>query len=437
MSAPTYLIYHIAERDAWESTEDTYRPVGFESEGFVHCSRWSQVRPVAKAMFAGRDDLVLLEIDPIFLQADVRYEDLYESGERYPHVYGPIPREAVIGELKVRWDESGEPVFARPGNPDSLALVPAGEDDLDLLARLNEELREDEGCRDSMDRAALRKRMAGFLASDYEAWFVAFANDAVERTGTAGDGAASARVANDGARVAAYALVRTSAKPLYLRQLSVRRGLRRTGVGRRAVDLLAAHYGASDLDVDVLAWNEAAKRFWHGAGFEDRSVSMRWTRGEDTRQAPAAPAGEPRLEVVVDAAERASAFLLERLRAYNDAVSPYHRAVREPGSTQALAVMLTGEDGRWVGGATGTVLWGWLDVDYVWVSEEYRGRGHGRRLLLELERQAAARGADRSRLSTFSFQARGLYEKLGYRVAGELADFPPGGALYWMRKDGL
>lgn len=30
-----------------------------------------------------------------------------------------------------------------------------------------------------------------------------------------------------------------------------------------------------------------------------------------------------------------------------------------------------------------------------------------------------------------------MYEKLGYRVVGEMIDLPPGGAMYWMRKDGL
>jgi hypothetical protein len=30
-----------------------------------------------------------------------------------------------------------------------------------------------------------------------------------------------------------------------------------------------------------------------------------------------------------------------------------------------------------------------------------------------------------------------MYEKFGYRVVGEMTDLPPGGAFYWMRKDGL
>ncbi|MFW6228989.1 MAG: GNAT family N-acetyltransferase, partial [Alkalispirochaeta sp.] len=110
---------------------------------------------------------------------------------------------------------------------------------------------------------------------------------------------------------------------------------------------------------------------------------------------------------------------------------------REPGGDQEVAVMLEAADGGWLGGISGTVHWGWLDIDDLWVSEGYRGLGYGRALLLELERRCAALGATRAMLSTFSFQARGFYEKLGYSVVGEMTDLPPGGAMYWMRKDGL
>jgi hypothetical protein len=51
------------------------------------------------------------------------------------------------------------------------------------------------------------------------------------------------------------------------------------------------------------------------------------------------------------------------------------------------------------------------------------------------EGEARARGCSRAKLRTFSFQARGFYEKEGYRIVGELRDDPPGKIFYWMRKD--
>jgi hypothetical protein len=37
-------------------------------------------------------------------------------------------------------------------------------------------------------------------------------------------------------------------------------------------------------------------------------------------------------------------------------------------------------------------------------------------------------------LDTREFQARPFYERAGYRVFGELSDFPPGWKAYWMEK---
>jgi hypothetical protein len=37
-------------------------------------------------------------------------------------------------------------------------------------------------------------------------------------------------------------------------------------------------------------------------------------------------------------------------------------------------------------------------------------------------------------LDTFSFQARGFYEKLGYCVFGTLDDYPPGHSRFYLTK---
>jgi hypothetical protein len=50
------------------------------------------------------------------------------------------------------------------------------------------------------------------------------------------------------------------------------------------------------------------------------------------------------------------------------------------------------------------------------------------------ERHAITRGCKGAYLSTFSFQARPLYEGLGYRVFGEQTDYPKGHSLYHLAK---
>ncbi len=74
-----------------------YEPPSLAAEGFVHCSTVGQAAGTARLLFAGTSDLLLLVIDPRRLGgAEVRWEDSYGIGREFPHVYGAIPREAIV-----------------------------------------------------------------------------------------------------------------------------------------------------------------------------------------------------------------------------------------------------------------------------------------------------------------------------------------------------
>lgn len=90
-------LLHMAEPDAWAAApaDGAYRPASLATEGFVHCSTEAQLAGTYRRYYEGRTDLVLLEVDPARLGgAEVRWEE-GSGGERFPHVYGPIPVEAV------------------------------------------------------------------------------------------------------------------------------------------------------------------------------------------------------------------------------------------------------------------------------------------------------------------------------------------------------
>jgi len=91
------VIYHIVPREDWQAFRDAedYRGDSLETEGFIHCSTWAQLLEVANHWFPGRDDLLLLKIDPARLSAQVRCED-GGNGQLFPHVYGPIEKRAIV-----------------------------------------------------------------------------------------------------------------------------------------------------------------------------------------------------------------------------------------------------------------------------------------------------------------------------------------------------
>ena len=98
-------LYHLVPAEEWSEVVHAYEPPSLEEEGFVHCSGRDQVARVAAHLFAGRQDLLLLEIDPSRLSAEVVWEDLYGLEEDFPHIYGPIERSAVLRVLAFPPDE--------------------------------------------------------------------------------------------------------------------------------------------------------------------------------------------------------------------------------------------------------------------------------------------------------------------------------------------
>lgn len=72
-------------------------------------------------------------------------------------------------------------------------------------------------------------------------------------------------------------------------------------------------------------------------------------------------------------------------------------------------------DGNCLGGITAWRADELVMVDLLWVADDCRGNGLGRRLLSAVEAEGRRLGALRVELNTFGFQAPGFYEKLGYR----------------------
>jgi uncharacterized protein (DUF952 family) len=111
------VILHICSRDEWDAAEQegALVPASLDEVGFVHCSDFGTVALPANALFAGRDDMLLLVIDPAALDAPVRWEagvPPHPDGIWFPHVYGPINVGAVVAAVGFR--PTAEGVFRLP-----------------------------------------------------------------------------------------------------------------------------------------------------------------------------------------------------------------------------------------------------------------------------------------------------------------------------------
>ncbi len=101
MSSST-LIFHIISKSSWIAAQQAseYRADTLVTEGFIHCSRVDQVLFVANNRFKGRQDLLLLEISEARVTPEVKYEE-GEVGVLFPHIYGPLNLDAVVGTYEL------------------------------------------------------------------------------------------------------------------------------------------------------------------------------------------------------------------------------------------------------------------------------------------------------------------------------------------------
>ncbi len=90
-------LFHITRGADWQKAleQGAYQADTLASQGFIHCSTRAQVAAVANRMYRGQPGLVLLEIDSLRVQPEIRYENLEGGAELYPHIYGPLNLEAV------------------------------------------------------------------------------------------------------------------------------------------------------------------------------------------------------------------------------------------------------------------------------------------------------------------------------------------------------
>lgn len=102
-------LLHLTEGPLWEAArgigtyEMSTRGRTLHEEGFIHCSLPHQLPGVAELLYgaesragAADQELVVLVIDPERLTAPLRYEAAVPGGEEFPHIYGPLPVDAVV-----------------------------------------------------------------------------------------------------------------------------------------------------------------------------------------------------------------------------------------------------------------------------------------------------------------------------------------------------
>ena len=93
------ILYHLVPADDWEAqpADRPYVPADYEREGFIHCTRGDELLDVVANRYY-RDDprkLLVLVLNVDGITSEIKYEVAHD-GVLYPHIYGPLNRDAII-----------------------------------------------------------------------------------------------------------------------------------------------------------------------------------------------------------------------------------------------------------------------------------------------------------------------------------------------------
>lgn len=115
-------IYHLVQPATWNSLDPSpYRAESLDTEGFIHCSNADQVARVANRFYADSAELLVLSIDADRLTSPVRDEEA-TIGECFPHIYGPINREAILSVSRLERDAAGRWIYREPPEAEARPL---------------------------------------------------------------------------------------------------------------------------------------------------------------------------------------------------------------------------------------------------------------------------------------------------------------------------
>lgn len=97
-----------------------------------------------------------------------------------------------------------------------------------------------------------------------------------------------------------------------------------------------------------------------------------------------------------------------------------------------ISILIKDDDGKVIGGLQGNHNSNWLYINALWVDSLHRGKGYGKQIMLEVEKEALKRGVSNAYLQTV--HSLEFYKKLGYETFSIIENSPEGFNMYYVKK---
>ena len=108
----------------------------------------------------------------------------------------------------------------------------------------------------------------------------------------------------------------------------------------------------------------------------------------------------------------------------------------EFGSAYNFGLFLYDANNTIIGGCNGSVIFGAIYTDQLWIDKKLRGTGLGRKIMEKVHDYGRENSCKIATVTTMSFQnARDFYEKLGYIVDFERSGYIMGSSMIFLKKN--
>lgn len=103
-------------------------------------------------------------------------------------------------------------------------------------------------------------------------------------------------------------------------------------------------------------------------------------------------------------------------------------------SFEPFGFLAHNSSGALIGGCTGVLMYGTLCIKLLWIEENARGNGLGRKLIEKAELFARENACRYITLETFGWQAKDFYEKMHYKIEHVYNGYDDEAKFYFFRK---
>ena len=106
----------------------------------------------------------------------------------------------------------------------------------------------------------------------------------------------------------------------------------------------------------------------------------------------------------------------EKTQELANLIRAYNRSNREPSKSEPLNIYLEDEQSNLKEGMVAETFGNWLEIEYLYVSDDLRGQGIGSKILKMAERESKERGCKYSFVNTFNFQEPNFSQKFNFII---------------------